>query len=223
MSLVVADATDDGPRIVSDTRITFPDGPRSSFKTDTLKAIVVTHDVTICFAGDVVAGLDGVREFARGLREGRPVADLLKRLEVLASDDRRIVEFIVARGPGGSQLTRIRKSGIEPSLSTAWIGDQEAFERFQKERNKMPNSVAGPLDSMLPAAIRTMVTLDRAMQAVIDDPAIESVGNFNVRVAYKVKGFEYLGSTFIHVGRDIQIKPGDNLVDKMAQSVEEGG
>jgi hypothetical protein len=67
-----------------------------------------------------------------------------------------------------------------------------------------------------------MATLRRAMQAVIDDPAIESVGDFGVAVAYKPTGFEYLGSTFIHVGRDILVKSGENLISKMAQSVEEG-
>jgi len=76
VSLVVAEATDDGPRIVSDTRVVFPEGPRSSFKTGTLKAIVVGRYVTICFAGDVLAGLEGVRSFARELGEGRPVDDL---------------------------------------------------------------------------------------------------------------------------------------------------
>jgi len=68
-----------------------------------------------------------------------------------------------------------------------------------------------------------MATLRRAMQAVIDDPAIESVADFCVAVAYKPTGFEYLGSTFIHVGRDIRVEPGENLISKMAHSVEEGG
>jgi hypothetical protein len=78
------------------------------------------------------------------------------------------------------------------------------------------------LESQLPPSTKTMATLRRAMQAVIDDPAIESVGDFGVAVAYKPTGFEYLGSTFIHVGRDILVKSGENLISKMAQSVEEG-
>src|SRR5438105_6934235 len=70
LSLVVAEATDAGPRIVSDTRVVFPEGPRSSFKTGTLKTVIITRDVTICFAGDVIAGLNGVRGFAKELRGG---------------------------------------------------------------------------------------------------------------------------------------------------------
>jgi hypothetical protein len=80
MSLVVAQATEDGPRIVSDTRVGFLDGRRSNFKTGVLKAIVVTREVTVCFAGDVSIGLDGVRCFAKRLRAGEPLDDLLPGL-----------------------------------------------------------------------------------------------------------------------------------------------
>jgi hypothetical protein len=68
-----------------------------------------------------------------------------------------------------------------------------------------------------------MNTLQRAMRAVIDDPSIESVNDFCVAVAYLPNGFEYLGSSFIHVGRDLQVEPGENIIPKLAQSVEEGG
>jgi hypothetical protein len=80
-----------------------------------------------------------------------------------------------------------------------------------------PDALIELLESKLPSAITVMVTLRRAMQAVIDDPDATSVGDFNVAVAYKPTGFEYLGSTFIHVGRDIQISSGDDLIAKMAQ------
>lgn len=223
MSLVVAQATDNGPRIVSDTRVVFPDGSRSSFKTGTLKAIIVARDITICFAGDVLLGLKGVREFARELVNGRLVDDLLPRLQDLASDGRKTVEFIVARGKGSSQLTRIRNNGIECNLHSAWIGDQDGFERFQAERNRPLDSTESEIETNLPPPARIMSTLQRAMQAVINDPSIESVNDFCVAVAYRPSGFEYLGSLFIHVGRDFHVEPGEDIIPKMAQSVEEGG
>jgi len=61
------------------------------------------------------------------------------------------------------------------------------------------------------------------MKAVIDDPTIESVGDFCVAVAHTRNGFEYLGSIFVHVGRDFQLEPGEDLLSKMAQPIEEGG
>jgi hypothetical protein len=177
----VANATDEGPRIVSDTRVVFTEGPRSRFKTGTLKAIVVARHVIICFAGDVLAGLEGVHGFARELGKGRPVDDLIPRLQVLASDDRRNAEFIVADGEGGSRLTRVRSGGVEHGLQSAWIGDKQGFERFQRERNRPPDPMSS-LESQLPPAIRVMAKLRHAMQAVIDDPAIESVGDFCIAV-----------------------------------------
>lgn len=68
-----------------------------------------------------------------------------------------------------------------------------------------------------------MLTLSSAMQAVIDDPTVQSVDDFSVRVAYGAQGFEYLASVFIYVGRDFPISPGDDLISKMAQPVSEGG
>jgi hypothetical protein len=224
VSLVVAEATDDGPRIVSDTRVLFPEGPRSSFKTGTLKAIVVARDVTICFAGDVIAGLEGVRGFARGLGEGHSVDDLLPALQEFSSAKRRIVEFIVATGERSSQLRLIHSGVVERALPFAWIGDQLAFERFQRERNRPRDFVWSLVEtSDLPPATRIMTTLIRAMRATIEDPAIESVADFCIPVAFTPRGFEYLGSVFIYVGRDIHVRPGEDLIARMLQPAEEGG
>lgn len=223
MSLVVAEATDDGPRIVSDTRVVFPAGQRSSYKNGTLKAIVIARNVTICFAGDVVAGLAGVREFARGLGEGRLFDDLLLKLQVLTSDNRRMVEFIVVNVDADSHLTRIRNGEIERDLQSAWIGDKQGFERFQAERLKQPDSTTVWVESALSPAARVMTKLQRAMKAVIDDPAIESVDDFCVSVAYRPTGFDYLESTFVQLGRDVRIESGENILSRMVQPVEEGG
>ena len=223
MSLVVAQVTEDGPRIVSDTRVGFDDARRPTFKTGTLKAIIVARKVTICFAGDVAIGLDGVRRFARRLRVRESLDDLLLDLRNLTSDSRRHVEFIVASAEAGSVLIRVRDGEIERNLHSAWIGDHDAFERFQEQRHKPIDSVRLKMMDQLPAGAKVMLTLGDALQAVIADPTIPSVDDFCVRTAAKQGEFNYLGETFIHVGRDITVGPGDNLIAKMAQPVEEGG
>jgi hypothetical protein len=223
MSLVVAQATEDGPRIVSDTRVGFVDARRPSFKTGTLKAIVVTRKVTICFAGDVEVGLDGVRRLARRLRAGEPLDSLLPDLRKLTSGNRRSVEFIVVSAEAGSMLTRVRDGEIERNLHSAWIGDHDGFERFQEERHKPVDRLRLEMMDQLPPGAKVMLTLGNAMQAVVADPTIPSVDDFCVRIAAKEGEFNYLEQTFIHVGRDITVKPGDNLIGKMAQPVEEGG
>jgi hypothetical protein len=70
MSLIVAEQTSEGPRIVSDTRVMLPDGEPASFKTGTLKAVTVSRHFTVCFAGDVVAGLTAIRGFAKQVEAG---------------------------------------------------------------------------------------------------------------------------------------------------------
>ena len=220
MSLVVAYATEDGPRLVSDTRVTLRDGQRSSYKTGSLKAVVLNPKFSICFAGDVLSGLRGIRKCAALLAVGESAAALLTTLTALTVD--KHVEFLVAQGGGGPQLARVREGSVEHDLSTAWIGDHKAFARFQQERLSS-DPLEATLSAGMRASSRAMHRLQRAMHAVIADPAIASVGDFCVSVAYKDTGFEYLSSIFIHVGRDIQVQDGDNLIDKMAHPVEEGG
>lgn len=209
--------------MVCDTRVIPSDGERSRFKTGALKAIVVARDITICFAGDVVAGVGGVREFARQRAQGHSLNELQLMLRDRTSDDRRTVEFLIATGGVGGELIRIRGGAIERSLPVAWIGDQEGFERFQRERNRPLDANDVALQEGLPAAVKTMATLQRAMRAAIEDPAIPSVADFCVPVAYKPSGYEYFSSSFIYVGRDLAIKAGDDLIARMAQPVSEGG
>src|SRR5439155_25075229 len=91
--------------------------------------------------------------------------------------------------------------GVERSVGSAWIGAQEGFERFQRARHTPLDHVSA-IESTLPPATRVMARLRGAMQTVIDEPAIDSVGDFCVAGSYKPTGFEYLES-------------------KMAQSVED--
>jgi len=220
MSLVVAVSTPEGPRIVSDTRVSDP-GQRHSYKTGTLKAVVLRRDLTLCFSGQVAGGLEGIRRSAADVYAGGSIEDLISRLRT--QSEALPVEFLVAEEEQGG-LTRIRDGEVEDGLQTTWIGDQAAFERFQRARRFLDeHQLEATLMAGLPRGARAMSRLQRAMKAVIDDPAVESVDDFCVGVALGRGGFEYLASFFIHVGRDIQVQPGDDLVNKMAQPVEEGG
>jgi len=235
MTLVVAQATDDGPRIVSDTRLTFPEDrppfpprPTKGFKAGMLKSIVVQRDTVVCFAGEVDDALEAIRYVARELQHGEPLDGLLPHLQAVAqavaSNPRRDdLEFIVATNQPASQLTRVRCNSIERGLDSAWIGNHGAFERFQEARHAAVEPSWAELESKLPASTREGMRLRQAMQTVIDDPTIESVDDFCVSIVHRHDGFQYLESTFIHVGRNITIQPGDDLISRMAQPVEEGG
>jgi hypothetical protein len=214
MSLVVAQATEHGPRITSDIQVSRWDGHRVALTEGTLKAIVLSSSVTICFAGLVEQGLAAIREFAAGLHAGRAVDDLLPVLNRVSATG--TVDFIVARRHRIEQLTRITEWGVERRLPIAWIGDQNGFEEFQRARSK--ERLAVQITSR-PSSI--MHELRAAMKGVIEDEAVENVGGFEVAVANTAAGFEYLGSVFVHVGRDFTIPTA--VDDLLLQPAEEGG
>jgi len=217
VSLIVAQATEYGPRITSDIQVDRWDGRRAALTDGTLKAIVLSQSVTICFAGLVEQGLAAVREFAAGLNVGRAVDDLLPSLNRVSATG--AVDFIVARRHRIEQLTRITERGIEGRLPITWIGDQNGFEQFQRARSRVRPE--GQITNR-PSSI--MHELRAAMKAVIDDEAVEAVGGFEIAVANTGAGFEYLGSVYVHPGRDFTIPSAvDDLTPYMIQSAEEGG
>jgi hypothetical protein len=222
MSLVVAEATDEGPRIVSDTRVRYPGLPLG-YKTGTLKTVVLRDDIAVSFVGDVEAGLGAIRQIADDLKDdGGPDGVLSTLLERTARAP-EAADFIVAVDGQDWQLTRISSGQLERGLNSAWIGDQWAFERFQRVRHASPEPFREVLEKGLGTGSRVILRLGDAMQAVIGDPTVETVDQFCVRVARQHDGFQYLASVFIYVERDFEIQQGDDLVDKMAQPVEEGG
>lgn len=223
MSLVVAQVTEEGPRIVSDTRVAFPDDRRPSYRTGVLKTIVVSREWTVSFAGNVPVGLDAVRAFARHVNSPADVEDAIRDLAKATVESRGAVEFIVSSAANESKLIRIRSGGVERDLLVAWIGDFAAFERFQSERSRPQDPNLERIWASTPRSAQIMRSLGEAMSSVIADSSIESVNDFCVATASKDGAFNYFPSMFIHVGRALQIRDGDDLVSKMAQPVAEGG
>jgi len=221
LSLVVAEATASGARIVSDTRLLYPSRP-SAYKTGTLKTVVLHRDVTVGFAGDVGLGLGTIRGIASDLQHGGTFDDVLSTVKYRTATDPDSVEFIVAVEGKDWQLARIRQGHVEQGLSSAWIGDREAFERFQRARHA-PDPLQAFVEAKVGPGPSALLRLGNAMQAVIEDPTVDTVDHFCVRVALQPDGFQYLSSFFIYVGRDIQVQAGDDLINRMAQSVQEGG
>jgi hypothetical protein len=221
MSLVVAYATEDGPRVVADTRVTFLDGTRSSYRRGTLKAVTLSRDVAVCFAGKVGEGLPAIREASKTLALHSSVAAIREHLAAVSRT--KDVEFLIATSEATNQLTRIREGVVEESLSVAWVGDKEAFERFQLERNRPLHASQEHMRASLPFSSQAMIQLQDGMRAVIDDEAITSVDDFCVSLAHKAgAGFRYLEYAFALVGADFEVRNGEDLVPKMIQGVDVG-
>jgi hypothetical protein len=132
MSLIVAKIAECGPCIVADTRVSFRDGTKSSYRNGTLKAIALSPEIALCFAGDVTQGLAGARKINTRLKEGASNDALLKDLAEITAETHGNVDFILALQQPQPQLARIRNGVVEDDLQTAWIGDQDAFDYFQQ-------------------------------------------------------------------------------------------
>lgn len=223
MSLVVAQMTSDGPRIVSDMRVRPPFDQRPSLRLNVLKSIVIAPELAISFAGDVGLGLDCVRKCAEmhGARE--TLDNIVEVAGAFASKMDDAVEFIVATTLDDHKLIRIGRGGIERDLGATWIGDQAAFESFQSNRHRLDGALSDFMAINWPESVRIGHSLGTAMEAVIADAKVASVDDFCIQVSAKDGALNYLGGSFIHVGRDIAVRSGDNLILKMAQPVSEGG
>ena len=211
MSLVVAESTDDGPRIVSDTRVTLPEteAGRPSFRRDTLKAIVLSREAVVCFAGDVIRGLRSVREAAVALASGEPPDSLVHILFESIQDTSKEVEFVVALLNNPWQLARVDENGPELELYSTWIGDQLAFEAFQHRRHEPDDPLRAQVIRGLPQPTTTMVVLGEAMEAVIRDPSVKSVdGSRRGRFHVPCICFHACGPRLHHGSRDLDRRDG---------------
>jgi hypothetical protein len=223
MTLVVGEATAQGPRLVSDTKVHFPGATHVGYDRGALKIVLLNPELAVGFAGDVAIALDAVRQIhVRQLYGARNVPQVLHLLEEASIGGRREAEFLVATGE--RSLARVRAGRSEAGLDDAWIGDAHAFSRFQEAR-LAPDPVWASLTSDLDLAPGTerMATLSRAMHSVIDSDDVDSVGDFCVAVTYGDRGFSYLESTFVYVGRDFVVDQHRDVIGQMAQSVEDGG
>lgn len=223
MSLVVAQATTNGPRIASDTHFLAPRGRSSTFKDIVLKAIVLREDVCICFAGEIALGLAGARRAAAVLGAGASLDSLPQVLGEFATRGPRMVEFIVASCRPGQQLWRITTAGVEEHLSTAWIGDEAAFEAFQRARYEATRSASlEDADQRRTEGQRAGIVLGRAMEAVIDDAQVASVYGFCVTVACTDEGFRYMDAAKAFLGRPVSIPSDEETVIPFLQPVQDG-
>ena len=220
MSLVVAQTIGAGPYIVSDTRVTDQHGrPLTTPKDGTLKAVVVSPDVAICFAGTVKTGTEAIRRFGKAISAGTNVDELLPLLAGETSTDDH-VEFLVAKNQPGPSLIRIRHGKVEPGASTAWLGEHAAFERFQEERMR---SSEGPAIPATPGQ-RLKYDMETAMRAVIEDATIGTVGGFVAKIGrYQDSlAFNYHAEAAAYVGRAFRFE-GELKVQQLIRPVDEGG
>lgn len=219
MSLIVAQMTSGGPQIVSDMRLSIDHEVRPNPKTDILKALVLSKTIVVCFAGNVELALESIREANRQLIDGVECTKIITYLASKTSGNE--VEFLYVVGRLESEIIRIRAGNIETKLEVAWVGDPDAFSAFQNQRNVAYQQIHN--QRLRSDYLRIGSCMSDAMDHVIADPSISSVDGCSVSIVWQASGFNYLPSTFVHVGRDVTFQSGEDLISLMLQPVEHGG
>lgn len=174
---ILAD-TDGRITMLADTKLThYRDDAltRRIYDHPCLKIVIIDDDIAVAVAGD-----DPERpiKYATGLR-GRPVADIVEALRQYSADNAardHSKSFLIAKRAPDPQLWRIRRGEVEAAghLPRLWIGDQAAFEHFQRQHHSALRD--------RPAEYR----LATAMQILVSFDDIPSVGGYVTRVSGEV-------------------------------------
>jgi hypothetical protein len=168
MSLIVAGFENGSLTIVADTKLTYPGHMDNSLKNHVnsgvtadgiLKLIIVSEHICIGFAGDVEYAENAIRE----INPNRYFENVLNTLVKHHQESDRKTDFILCINTVTPSIFVIKDGEFKLS-NHGWIGDKLAFERFQKSRIADNKSISSAIDD------------------VINDESIKTVGGFNVSV-----------------------------------------
>jgi len=207
MSLIVARRDENLLSIVSDTKLTHPDHEVKGLKTKAsdgvIKTIIVNPDVCVSFAGEIDAAKKALMEIQADCTIDI-VIEILKRYHIQSKYQ---TEFILCFSKPQLIIYKFKNNEYGPVVS-AWIGDQKAFSRFQeymngnakpskkeKKRHQSPlPKPGGPkvffkeMNLTMEVSVSKYISkMSSAMDSVIEEGNVESVGGFKVNVIFKDK------------------------------------
>lgn len=231
MSLIVARKSEGQLCIVSDTKLSYPNhevkGLKDSPSEGVVKSVIINQNICISFAGELSYAEAALRLiFENDSIEN--IIEILKRYHV-ESDYR--TEFLLCYYCDEPIIYKFKDNEYGPVVSS-WIGDQKAFNRFQEsmsgvrkesKQKKKKQEKALP-SSNKPAIIfesmnlsfeasspKYLSRMSSAMDEVIEDGNINSVGGFKVNVIYKDR-FYYNFYTKSYRGQFAMIGLGSHII-----------
>jgi hypothetical protein len=187
MTLVIARQWGDRIIMLSDTMVSYYTKPRPDIIPGHLKVIVLTHKLSIAYAGDVDKALDTIRKTWRMACQGTNLLEVLEYLrQVTSSGD---VEFLVASHHEDPVLCKIRSGERAIGANQYWIGDPSAIPAIQRATEAQPIPEFGEWgeDEKEEARLRSAFT------EVIRESTFLGVGGFS---------FHLLGSPLGHCYQD---------------------
>jgi hypothetical protein len=203
MSLIVARKEGNQIAIVSDTKLTYPNheikGQKESPKEGILKTIILSTNLCVSFAGEIEHAENALREIENNCNFNE-VVEILYKYHKISNHQ---TEFLVCSANPNPIIHKI-KDNESKEVQTSWIGDRDAFNSFQEsmmgtkkgtksENQNQTKSKAGivitemDLSFEVDMQVNLFSKMSSAMDAVIENENIASVGGFKVTVIYKEK------------------------------------
>jgi hypothetical protein len=203
MSLIVARKEGSQIAIVSDTKLTYPHheikGQKENPTEGAIKTIILTDDLCVSFAGEIEYAENAFMEIG----ERKNIDEVIGILHRYHNISNQKTEFLVCSGNPESLIHKI-KNGESKEVNSSWIGDSVAFNSFQASMlgTKKPKESVKTSQSQSKAGIvitemnlsfevdmqvQLFSKMSSAMDKVIEDGNVDSVGGFRVTVVYKEK------------------------------------
>jgi hypothetical protein len=194
MTLIVARTIDGSVRILSDWKVTHEDPRRSGPLHGAPKALALSSHLAVAYSGtNYYYALEQIRRSARK-SSGMVAEDVAQALARISSDGQH--DFIVA---SCSQIHLVREGTIQFDLPTAWLGDFDAFEAYQRAYHEALPLELPPVGPFSSAYFTTVLRMAQAFDFVLTDDRLHSVGGFLISLTSRSSrghGFHYLPHTY---------------------------
>ena len=225
MTLVVVQQKGAVISAVSDTGV-IEHNQKRPFNQQVPKICILAPDLAVGFAGQPDLSLSYLQQYPAGSNYRETVAYFVER----NIESNRQADFIVMFNSPVPKIIRVTDGKASPPVRAAWIGDQSAFEAFQRYRlTKAVASVASVFEAAQLITIQQSekhhnnMTFEMlgALRYVIIDPAVETVFGLGV-AANNIDGdFQFRSHTFMLTERKFSIALPDRFLAKAVPERDE--
>lgn len=227
MSFIYAHKFDNKIRILSDTKITISPDKISWYSKDEyesidkygmIKTIIYKPDITISSAGNI----EDFNELLENLNE-KKIDELEKIIfESLSVHEKYkgATDFIIT---DKNTIYTVKNGKVEASL-TAWIGDKDAFDKFQELKLTSPLMTVTCIDEAGMYDEEDLISpIDNSFEKIIKDKSFDTIGGSMVRCMFDQGKYRFLESYGSYTGFNFEqvLLPGEGII--FETNVENGG
>jgi hypothetical protein len=219
VSLVIARSAADSVVVCSDLRAIDPFEIKRGYPYGILKAVTISSNRCVAFAGDIEHGLEGVQLAAAATSDDPD--QLIRRVSdhITGSGRKNTAEFLVIF-TDPTRIARLRGRSVEDRQSATWIGDADAFEEYQRLYHTWQEPTL-PVHGLSPQIMLNMRN-SNAFATLVREGSIASVGEAAITLARTADGsLQYLTSA--HAAMPEQtIPPGVETPIRFGSAAEGG-